>query len=185
MTDLDELWQLYDEQGVALEDKGSAKDEVFSKGLLHGAAHVWIWRIKDGIPEVLLQKRAPNKRTWPNRYDISAAGHIDLGETPLDTALREANEEIGLNVTPDKLKHFGVHRAHLETENGAIENEFQWLYSLELMDDTAFSLQASEVESLVWLPVSKFKADCTNEQYVPHTKLYYSTVVAAIAPTTD
>ena len=120
MTNLDELWQLYDEQGVALEDKGSAKDEVFSKGLLHGAAHVWIWRIKDGIPEVLLQKRAPNKRTWPNRYDISAAGHIDLGETPLDTALREANEEIGLNVTPDKLKHFGVHRAHLETENNQL-----------------------------------------------------------------
>jgi len=174
------MGQLYDEQGTTLSGKGETKDEVFSKGLLHGAAHVWIWRLKDGTTEVMLQKRALNKRTWPNRYDISAAGHIDLDETPLDAALREAKEEISLNFARDDLRLFGVHRAHLKTENGVVENEFQWLYSLELAGDTNFSLQAAEVESLVWLPIDQFKAECVSDQYVPHTSLYYDTVIAAI-----
>ncbi|HYH74595.1 MAG TPA: hypothetical protein VD735_01405 [Candidatus Saccharimonadales bacterium] len=74
-----ELWQLYSEQGVALAGQGAPKDEVFTQGLLHGASHVWIWRTTPDGVAVLLQKRAVDKRTWPSRYDISAAGHIDLG----------------------------------------------------------------------------------------------------------
>lgn len=179
---MDELWQLYDEQGQPLVGEGAKKDEVFSKGLLHSASHVWIWRNKDGQQEVLLQQRASDKRTWPNRFDISAAGHIDLGETPLDAALREAKEEINLNINSRELKLFGVHRAFLKAENGEIENEFQWLYSLELDNETDFTLQTSEVESLVWVSMSKFKAARTGDQYVPHGKLYYDTVTSAIEP---
>lgn len=177
-----ELWQLYDEQGRALNGKGGTKDKVFGDGLLHGAAHVWIWRKNNDTIEILVQKRAANKRTWPNRYDISAAGHIDLDETPLDAALRETGEEIGLNTISDELKLFCVHRTYLKAENGAIENEFQWLYSLELTSNTDFTLQASEVESLAWVPLSKFKAEHTGEQYVPHGTIYYDTVVSAIKP---
>ncbi len=177
---MDELWQLYDELGQALSGKGAKKDDVFSKGLLHGASHVWIWRKKDGRREVLLQQRASDKRTWPNRFDISAAGHIDLGEKPLDAAIREAAEEIGLDIVGDELKLFCVHRAYLKAENGAIENEFQWLYSLELTDKADFILQASEVKSLAWVSLEQFNAENKGEQYVPHGELYYDTVASAI-----
>lgn len=175
-----ELWQLYNEQGQALADEGASKDAVFSKGLLHGASHVWIWRVKDGQREVLLQQRASDKRTWPNRFDISAAGHIDLGEKPLDAAIRETVEEIGLNIGGDELKLFCVHRTYLKAENGAIENEFQWLYSLELTSEADFTLQSTEVESLKWVSLAQFKAENMGEQYVPHGELYYNTVASAI-----
>lgn len=177
---MDELWQLYDEQGNPLAGTGGTKNEVFAQGLLHAAAHVWIWRTTNGATEILLQKRAANKRTWPTRYDISAAGHIDLGETPLDAALREAKEEINLSITKDDLRLFSVHRAHLAAANGATENEFQWLYSLELTSETTFDLQASEVDSLLWMPLDQFKRECTTDQYVPHTALYYNTVIQTI-----
>ena len=177
---MDELWQLYNEQGQALADEGASIDDVFSKGLLHGASHVWIWRENNGTLEVLLQKRAADKKTWPSRYVISAAGHIDLGETPLGAALREAKEEIGLDIKDSELKLFNVHRAYLEAENGAIENEFQWLYSLKLTSETDFTLQASEVELLVWVSIDQFKTECGSEQYVPHGEFYYDAVVAAI-----
>lgn len=177
---MDELWQIYDEQGHALVDKGAKKDDVFGNGILHGASHVWIWRKDKDTLEILLQKRAANKRTWPNRYDISAAGHIDLGETPLDAALREMKEEINLEVNPQRLKLFGVHRAYLKANDGTIENEFQWLYSLKITSDRTFDLQASEVESIVWMPIDKFRDNCADDQYVPHGKLYYDTVVSAI-----
>lgn len=129
-----EQWQLYDEQGRALEGQGANKEAVFNDGILHGASHVWIWRRdSSGEIEILLQRRAANKRTWPGRYDISAAGHIDLGETPLIAALREAKEEINLDIDSNDLKLFGVHRAYMQAENGAIENEFQWLTAWRLV----------------------------------------------------
>lgn len=177
---MEKLWQLYDEQGQVLEGKGDTKGNVFNKGILHAASHVWIWRKNNNITEILLQKRAATKQTWPNHYDVSAAGHINLGETPLTAALREAREEIGLDIDAQNLNLFCVHRAHLKAENGAIENEFQWLYSLELVDDKNFTLETSEVDSLLWSPIDQFENDCTSEQYVPHTKNYYDTVIIAI-----
>lgn len=177
---MDELWQLYDEQGQVISGKGATKDNVFNNGLLHGASHVWIWRVKDSQREVLLQQRAADKRTWPNRFDISAAGHIDLGEKPLDAAIRETVEEIGLNVVGDELKLFCVNRTYLKAENGAIENEFQWLYSLKLTNETDFALQYTEVKSLMWVSLEQFKAENNGERYVPHGEQYYNTVASAI-----
>jgi len=178
---MDELWQLYDEQGRALAGKGATKAEVFSKGLLHGAAHVWVWRQKHGRVEILVQKRAAGKRTWPNRYDISAAGHIDLGEDPLEAAEREAKEEINLTVKESRLRLAGLHRAYL-TDGDSIENEFQWLYTLEVSPDTDFDLQAEEVDSLIWVSMGQFKAYCASDLYVPHGELYYNTIIASIEP---
>jgi isopentenyl-diphosphate delta-isomerase len=177
---MDELWQLFGEEGNILEGKGAAKDEVFGEGLLHGASHVWIWRNNEGIAEVLLQKRAANKRTWPNRFDISAAGHIDLAEDPLTAALRETNEETGLDVSGDSLHEISREKTYMTAENGAIENEFQWLYLLESPENSKFLLQKEEVDSLVWKSLDDFEAECNTDLYVPHGETYYSKVISAI-----
>lgn len=177
-----ELWQLYDNQGRPIEGQGATKDDVFGDGLLHGASHVWIWKVENGLPEILFQKRAANKRTWANRYDISAAGHIDLGETPLVAALREAKEEIGLDIDEAMLTLIAVHRAYMVAEGGAIENEFQWLYLLKLNGEMQFNLAEAEVASLEWKSIPDFKIETNQkpDEYVPHGRLYYDTVVTAI-----
>ncbi len=177
-----EFWQLYDEQGRSINGLGATKDNVFSKGLLHGASHVWIWRKNNGNLEVLLQKRAANKRTWPNLYDISAAGHIDLGETPMAAALRETKEEIGLDINETSLKLISVQRAYMQAENNSIENEFQWLYILGLPNNTKFSIQKEEVASLEWKPLTDFKNEVLEKPslYVPHGNLYFKTVIQAL-----
>lgn len=178
----DDLWQLYDEQGRPLAGKGDVKHVVFTKGLLHGAAHVWIWRRGSSEPEVLLQKRAATKRTWPNCYDISAAGHIDLDETPLIAAIRETNEEIGLDITETQLHHIGVKRVHMIAPTGELENEFQWLYLLEAPDQTSLTLRQLEVASVAWKPLSVFRQETTGEAqgYVTHGERYYSLVADEI-----
>ena len=180
---MQELWQLFDEQGKPLQGMGASKNEVFSKGLLHGASHVWIWRDNNGLTEVLLQKRAPNKRTWPNRFDISAAGHINLGENPVTAAMRETKEEIGIDIHESDLREISLERAHLTAENGAIENEFQWLYLLEMPTKVKFLLQPEEVAQLAWKTLDDFSAEYTENSYVPHGKDYYSKVVSAIQST--
>jgi isopentenyldiphosphate isomerase len=176
------LRQLYDEQGRALNGRGASKDDIFNKGLLRGAAHVWIWRDAEAGKEVLLQRRAATKSTWPNRYDISTAGHIDLGETPIQAALREAKEEIDLDINESTLRLISVHRAYMITENGAIENEFRWLYLLEMPAPKEFSLQRNEVSAMTWKPIKRFKKEVVEDskQYVPHGTIYYETVVSAI-----
>lgn len=180
---MQELWQLYSEQGEPLPGQGAAKADVFNNGTLHAASHVWMWRRTDHGPEVLLQKRASHKMTWPDCYDISAAGHIDLGETPLQAALRESKEEIGLEIPPAKLQLFSVYRAHLRASKDAVENEFQWLYILEITEDAQqFTMQAKEVSSVEWKPLADFTTETrgVSEDYVPHGELYYDTVIAAV-----
>lgn len=179
---MDELWQLYDEQGRPLENKGAVRGDVFGKGLLHGASHVWIWRETNGAVEILLQKRSATKETWPNLYDISAAGHIDVNENPLTAAVRETCEEIGLDVVEPDLNLIGVHKAYMRTENAEIENEFQWLYLYKMPGSLDFTLQKSEVESLHWQSLEDFKAAVQSDpaNYVPHGALYFSTIIETI-----
>ncbi|MBZ0279646.1 MAG: NUDIX domain-containing protein [Anaerolineae bacterium] len=47
--------------------------------------------------DVLLMKRSPHKRIFPNRYN-GVGGHIERDEEPLGSAKREIFEETGLNV---------------------------------------------------------------------------------------
>lgn len=47
--------------------------------------------------DVLLMKRAPDRRVYPNKYN-GVGGHIERGEDPLSGALREIYEETGLVV---------------------------------------------------------------------------------------
>lgn len=179
---MQELWQLYTEDGQPVPGQGAIKNDIYTKGLLHGSAHVWIYLQNGANVEVLLQKRGANKRTWPNLYDISAAGHIDIGEEPLTTALRETKEEIGLDITAADLKLIKLNRVVMLPPNGETENEFQWIYLLRLDQIPKFILEKSEVDSLLWKPLGEFEKEvfAKPQLYVSHTPEYFQTVINAI-----
>jgi 8-oxo-dGTP pyrophosphatase MutT (NUDIX family) len=178
------LRQLYDEQGRPLPGQGATKDDILTKALLHGVAHVWIWRCSpEGQIEVLVQKRSATKRTSPGKYDVSAAGHIDLDETPLAAALRETHEEVGLEIPESGLKCFGVHRALL-TLGDDIENEFQWLYILELDTNQELTANEEEVSVLSWQPFSIFREavldPVSSGTYFAHGDTYFNLIISTI-----
>ena len=58
----------------------------------HQTFHCWIVarRNEDWL---LLQLRSPTKRNYPDRLDITAAGHLESGEQPYDGG-RELEEEL-------------------------------------------------------------------------------------------
>ncbi|MBI1777553.1 MAG: NUDIX domain-containing protein [Proteobacteria bacterium] len=58
--------------------------------------------LRDGA--VLLGRRAPHKRAYPNCWDI-LGGHIEAGETPPEALIREVEEEAG--VTPTAFEAIG------------------------------------------------------------------------------
>lgn len=179
------FWQLYDEQGRALKGQGATNDDVYTKGLLHSGSHVWIWRGTSEGAEILLQKRAATMRTWPGRYDISAAGHVDLGEDPLTTALRETKEEIGVELTEDQLQFIGIERRYRTGPDKTwIENEFSWLYLLEATPDMTFALEDGEVEMLEWKDQDQISSEIEDavkrDLYVPHGATYFRIIFEAI-----
>ena len=57
----------------------------------------FVGREPNGAPFVILQKRAED-RDYPGKIDISAAGHLEAGETVRD-GVREIEEELGLQLT--------------------------------------------------------------------------------------
>ncbi|MCL4864332.1 MAG: NUDIX domain-containing protein [Gemmatimonadales bacterium] len=61
-----------------------------------GLVDVYLLRPSPGGPEVLLLRRAPGGRC-PGSWE-AIHGHIEPGESPVDAALREVQEETGLLV---------------------------------------------------------------------------------------
>lgn len=179
---MQELWQLYNEDQKPVPGKGATKDVVFGEGLLHGSAHVWIWRRGKRGLEVLVQKRAAKKRTWPNMLDIPAAGHIDLGETPEEAAIRETMEEIDLKVTSSQLDLVGIHRMNVLVNESSTENEFRWIYLMELENDAKLSLQESEVSLIKWVPFEQFAREVlpNKGKFVPQGNDYFTTLLRAM-----
>ena len=86
------------------------------EGIRHRTAHVWILRQREGRTEILLQKRSRNKDSFPGLYDTSSAGHIPAGDEPLDSALRELREELGIEARPEQLRYAGSFRIRYEEE---------------------------------------------------------------------
>ena len=176
MTD-DEVWQGYTPQGEPTNEPVTKPQAA--KGALHGSAHVWIWRTHGPNIEILLQKRAQSKRTWPGYFDISAAGHLDFGEVPLAAALRETQEEIGLNIQPENLNLLFVNRQYMVAPGnaGVIENEFQWVYGYRLKTDEEMKYSDREVDATLWVGLEEFRAliagKMPGEQIVPHGPVYF------------
>jgi isopentenyldiphosphate isomerase len=60
------------------------RGQVHRDGDYHRAVHVWIFA--ESTQQLLLQRRASCKDSWPNLWDISSAGHISAGDSSLFTA---------------------------------------------------------------------------------------------------
>jgi isopentenyl-diphosphate Delta-isomerase len=63
--------------------------------LLHREVGVLIY---DENNRILFQKRAKTKKVKPGMWTISAAGHVDFGESKIESAKRELYEETGIEV---------------------------------------------------------------------------------------
>ena len=84
------------------------REQAHTEGIPHRTAHIWILRKKEGRIQVLLQKRSKNKDSFPGMFDTSSAGHIQAGDEPLESALRELEEELGIHATPEQLHFAGT-----------------------------------------------------------------------------
>ena len=138
--------------------------------------------------EILLQKRLG--KTWRGWHDISAAGHVDLGEDPLAAAIREVQEETSLIIEPGALWFAGVHRfsGAARPDGSGVKNELRFLYLLEVPGEAELAPSEGEVDSFKWLPLSIFKNEVTQKQgarnqarkYVPLGEDYFAMLIKSL-----
>lgn len=153
-----EMFDIVDENG---EPTGAVctRTAAHSEGHRHRTSHIWVTRQENGITQVLLQKRAANKDSFPGRYDTSSAGHIQAGDEPLDSALRELEEELGIRAKAENLKPIGTFRIAYEKEfYGKLfrdsEVAFVYLYDGPV-DAETLVLQEEEVERVDWFTLEE------------------------------
>ena len=149
----EELFDVLDKKGnkTGITKPRSA---VHRDGDWHKAVHIWI--IRDG--EILLQRRAPQKDSYPNMLDISAAGHLDAGEDAITGAMRELKEELGIDAAPSDFELIGQVVQSSRPRPDFINNEFNDI--LVLRTDKGpedMILQKEEVSEVVYVPFAKLK----------------------------
>ncbi|MFT4310910.1 MAG: NUDIX hydrolase [Candidatus Woesearchaeota archaeon] len=102
----------------------ATRNNIHQQGLLH--AEVCLYLMQAG--NIGLQKKiiGNNKTIWTH----SVSGHVLYNETPLQALVREAKEELGIDIstyTPQDIDQF--HR--ITQRNGKTNNRITYLYLLE------------------------------------------------------
>jgi len=148
----DEMLTIYDEE---LNEFGTAlRSEIHSKGLLHQVVHCWIVDEASEEKWIYFQQRSREKKDFPGMYDISAAGHIDIGEEAEVAVKRETQEEIGILINSTSLKFIGNIREEMQRDN-FFNNEMCYVY-LYSMRNPKFEI-GHEVEKMVKISFNEFK----------------------------
>ncbi len=139
--------------------------EAHKKGLWHRSVHVWVYNSEK---EILLQKRSRNSFLYPSMWDAAAAGHVDSGEEPISSAVREVREEIGMDIDKDDLQYYAM-KTSSNVYNGFINNEFNYIYLLRYEGGLEkLKIQKEEVEEIGLFPLHLIEKDLNTENYVPH-----------------
>jgi isopentenyldiphosphate isomerase len=153
---VDELIDILDEAGRPTGEV-VLKSEAHRLGLWHRCFHCWICGSDAEGSYLLLQRRAATKDTWPGYLDITAAGHLSAGEETLD-GLREVEEELGLQVGPDRLVPLGTRKIEQQIPQGW-DREFHEVFLIA--DNTSpdsLRLQKEEVEAVYRLGLDDVEA---------------------------
>jgi isopentenyldiphosphate isomerase len=158
------------------------KSEAHKQSLRHSGAHVWIYNSKG---EVLLQLRHPSKVIRPNVWDVSVAGHIMAGDEPKATAIREAKEELNLDIDPANLKFIGIKKVDEGMPDGTTHRVFNWTYLLKLdVDIEKLKLEADEVTDVRWISQEKFENELDDpvksKMYTPSRLEFYREIIDEI-----
>ena len=148
----DEIWQLYYPNGEAIPGKGWPAERNNPKGddtEIVGVAIVFLFRRgDDGGLELLWQRRSDTIDRYPGDYDISASGHINLGESIVEAAMRESREEIGAVLEPSELGFVTMYPFN--------KNRFAWIFAADWTGKTEeFHFDDKEVSEVRWVALSK------------------------------
>jgi isopentenyldiphosphate isomerase len=150
-----ELLDIYDEHDRHL--GVCPRSEVHRVGHWHHTFHCWLVRDTEAGRMLVFQKRQHHKDTFPDLYDITAAGHLLAGET-VEQAVRELEEELGVPLRFDQLTPLFIARDEWHGEGASgplIDREVSSVFgACSPLTLQQYRLQADEVAGVFEAPLS-------------------------------
>ena len=141
-----EIWQESDFNGEIIGgiDPNNFDEEKVKR---YNGAAVMLYRYNDGNVEYLFQHRSKNLRDNADKWDVSAGGHVNVGERLIEAIVRETREEVGVDLDISNL------------EFAATYLRWKILVGLYFYDWTdkkdTFSFDDEEVEEVKWIKYSE------------------------------
>lgn len=150
-----ELFELYNEYNLPFWQT-KVRSEVHRDGDWHRSTEVWV--INENR-ELLLNLRHPDKDLFANLWDVCVAGHLMPGENYRTAALREVQEELGVQVLSSALHFVDVWTMDgFDVKTQSFDREFTgvfvWKTHWEL---AAFTPQPEEISALQYVPLGEVR----------------------------
>ena len=131
----------------------SSRQQMRAQRLRHRATYIVV---HDGMGKILVQRRTDIKDFYPGWLDATAGGVVQSGENVLDSARREAEEELGIAGVP-----FAEHGLfYFEEEQCRV-----WGALFSCVSHGPFALQEEEVVGVSWLTPEEITARC--DEFTP------------------
>lgn len=127
----DELVEIVDRENNSL---GAVTRAIMrQQNLIHRASYILVFNRKG---ELFIQKRTMTKDIYPGYWDLAAGGVVLTGESYMDSALRELQEELGVT---------GVRLRHLFDQYFEDDRNRVWGRIYTCTSEGPFTLQVQEV----------------------------------------
>lgn len=121
-----------------------------------------------------MQKRSTEKAINPNKWTASASGHLTAGDSDIEGALRELEEEIGVKAKPDELKYLFTAKlkGKIDDKNISHIQDIYVLYKDVNIDELV--LQEEEVSEAKYVYYKDFEKMMKeeNNELVEHNEIY-------------
>ena len=163
-----EMLDVFTRDGRRIGEKSYADCHAGTPGEYHKPA--WIWIINSNN-EILIQKRASTKTNNPDKWDMPSAGHIEAGEKPIEGAIRETEEELGIETKAEDYKFICE---YIWDETFEIAQVYLMHLDAKVED---FRLQESEVSEIKWVSFDEFKKIFYSDDFVPFKDDYKKLVI--------
>ncbi|MDZ7786245.1 MAG: NUDIX domain-containing protein [Candidatus Saccharibacteria bacterium] len=152
---MSEIVTLVDEQDNEI---GSKKRSKLNDNDRWRIISVWVLNQSD---ELLIAKRSMNNRMDPGKWGPSVVGTVEHGDIYKETAVRELQEELGVNLKLEESQLI-MHKAHI----GYRANMCYIAHTQKRL--TEFILQAEEVDEIAWINLNKLYEELkrTPEKYM-------------------
>ncbi len=145
---------LVDSQNTVL---GTAPKDLChdGEGILHRAFSLFVFNNK---MELLLQKRALEKRLWPGYWSNSCCSHPGLNESMISAATRRLDQELGIKGSQiSELYRFEYRASYLDLGS---ENELCSVLICRSDDDLA--INRAEISAVRWVNMPRLEEEIEN-----------------------
>lgn len=153
MCHMEEVFAIYNEKGKII--GAATRAEAHKKGLWHMVVHCWVVFREEQNTWIYFQQRADSKKDFPGFYDIASTGHVDASELHAAAVVREASEEIGMDVSGERLHYLGETREEFCKED-FLDREIVQIYLYDASETPVFA-PGEEVSRMVRVSREEFE----------------------------